>query len=301
MARHRKTLRLSKNLNISRREAIGLLVDLWTWGIDNADKNGLLAGLEAEDIAAALDYPRKRGDEIVNAIDDAGYIDKTSEGYVLHDWYEYCGKLNEKREDTKRRVEAYRSNKKKPVTNALRNADVTRTVTQDVTQCNASTVPNRTVPSIYIPTLSKSDVVVSNKEADNDHGGFASDADVTAYQESMAAVESLGKQIGIDPWTQSDTLTAERLIADYTAVWVLEAMNRASKGQASCRSWRYIEGILKNWRTKGGIDSEAAPKADAAIGKRVSHQQYTQRQYGEIDPAEIAQRIIREERGVDGG
>jgi len=137
MARHRKTLKLSKNLKISRREAIGLMVDLWTWGMDNADKDGLLIGLEAEDIAAALDYPRKHGDEIVKAIVDAGYIDNSDEGYIIHSWYEYCGKLNDKREDTRKRVEAHRNSRKKPVTNALRNADVTR-------------LPYRTVPYLTL-------------------------------------------------------------------------------------------------------------------------------------------------------
>lgn len=125
---------------------------------------------------------------------------------------------------------------------------------------------------------------------------FITDDDVNAYQESMAAIEKLAKQIGI-PWAQTDYFTAEKFMADYSAEWVLKAMERASKGQASCRSWRYIEGILKAWRAKGGIDDEAAPKAkvDAVIGKRVSHQQYTQRQYAEIDLVAAAANLFKQE------
>ena len=47
---------------------------------------------------------------------------------------------------------------------------------------------------------------------------------------------------------------ADRLIADYSAEWVLEAIHRASLAAKSAWSWRYIETILQNWKKSGGIE-----------------------------------------------
>ena len=47
---------------------------------------------------------------------------------------------------------------------------------------------------------------------------------------------------------------ADRLIADYSAEWVLEAIHRASLAAKSAWSWRYIESILQNWKKSGGIE-----------------------------------------------
>ena len=55
MARHPKTLKLARLLNADRRYAVGLLHDLFSWGLYSADKEGRLPGLTAADIAQALD------------------------------------------------------------------------------------------------------------------------------------------------------------------------------------------------------------------------------------------------------
>jgi hypothetical protein len=239
MARHRKTLKLSRTLKISRREAIGLLIDLWTWGMDNADKDGLLTGLEAEDIAEAMDYPRKRGVAIVDAIVDAGYIDRTDSGYVLHDWYTYCGKLNDKREDTKRRVEAYRSNRKKPVTSALRNADVTRTVTQDVTPCNASTVPNRTVPNIYI----NQSINTESMDGQIDTVFGMTQEEATRIRDDQEAIFSEAQRCGL-PVTQQGMDTAMALYTEHGKDKLLEAIRKTGDQPKDKWHWRYAKAIL---------------------------------------------------------
>lgn len=244
MARHRKTLKLSRILKIGRRETIGLLVDLWTWGMDNANKDGLLVGLEAEDIAEALDYPRKRGDEIVSAIHEAGYIDKTEEGYVLHDWYTYCGKLNDKREDTKRRVEAYRSNRKKPVTNALRNADVTRTVTHDVTPCNASTVPYRTVPNIY-PSINQSNIHEKTDGLMDDSTFGMTQEEATRIRDDQETIFSEAKRCGL-PVTQQGMDTAMALYFEHGKDKLLEAIRKTGECANLKKPWQYAAKILKS-------------------------------------------------------
>lgn len=97
MPRHRKTLILAASLGVSRREAIGLMWDLWAWGLDNADIDGRLIGLTAQDIADAMDFPRKKGAKLMDALTESGYVEQLDGVYVLHDWRDYAGKLNERR------------------------------------------------------------------------------------------------------------------------------------------------------------------------------------------------------------
>ena len=106
MAKHPKTLRLSRLLKVDRRYAVGLLHDLFSWALDAAGKYGELTGMEKEDIAAALDLPGKKGLQTVDALVASGYLDLRENCYSVHNWYQYAGKLNDKREaDRKRKAE----------------------------------------------------------------------------------------------------------------------------------------------------------------------------------------------------
>ena len=97
-AKHPKTLRLAALIQQDRRYTCGLLDDLWTWGLDAADRLGRLNRLAPEDIAMALDYPPKKGKWLVDALVQSGFFDVDADGtYVLHDWDEYAGKLNDAR------------------------------------------------------------------------------------------------------------------------------------------------------------------------------------------------------------
>ena len=84
--------------------------------------------------------------------------------------------------------------------------------------------------------------------------------------------------------TAHDLDKATALMADYSPEWVLEAVNVAADGTKEQRSWRYVEGILKRWKLRGGIDKEprpetARPVARSGTPRPVLAQQYTQRQY----------------------
>lgn len=46
---HPKTRRLSKLLQCSRHEAIGILVVLWQWGLTNATREGVISYASDED------------------------------------------------------------------------------------------------------------------------------------------------------------------------------------------------------------------------------------------------------------
>lgn len=112
LSRHPKTLKLARLLKTDRRYAVGLLHDLFSWGLYAAGKHGELVGLEAEDIAAALDLAGKRGMAAVEALMEAGYLDREGDGYGIHDWYDYAGKLYDSREKNRERNQRYRERKK---------------------------------------------------------------------------------------------------------------------------------------------------------------------------------------------
>lgn len=110
MARHPKTLKLARLLKADRRYAVGLLHDLFAWGLTAAEKDGRLPDMHAEDIAAALDAPPgKRGKAVVDALVECGQLEIVDGCYHIHDWYDYAGKLMDKREaDRIRKAESKR-------------------------------------------------------------------------------------------------------------------------------------------------------------------------------------------------
>ena len=107
LAKHPKTLRLASLLKCERRYAVGLLHDLFSWGLDAAKKDGSLPGLSADEIALALDFSGKKGTNAVSALLDSGYLETVDGTFKIHDWYDYAGKFSEQREaDKKRKKEA---------------------------------------------------------------------------------------------------------------------------------------------------------------------------------------------------
>lgn len=112
MARHPKTLKLARLLGVDRRYAVGLLHDLFSWGLYAAAKDGSLPGIAPSDIAQAMDWPIKKTDTLVGALVEAGYLDKSGGGYVIHDWYDYAGKLFERREKDREKMKRYREGSK---------------------------------------------------------------------------------------------------------------------------------------------------------------------------------------------
>ena len=112
MARHPKTLKLARLLKVDRRYAVGLLHDLFSWALDAAGKYGELPDMTAEDIAAALEITGKKGLQTVEALVSAGYLNKNDSGvYAIHDWYDYAGKLMDRREADKAKMQRYRERK----------------------------------------------------------------------------------------------------------------------------------------------------------------------------------------------
>lgn len=174
LAKHRKTLRAAGRLQVDRATLIGHLHLLWWWGLDNAGIDGELGDVTAYEIALAAEWP---GDPeaFVEALVDAGFIDRDESGLRLHDWYDYAGKLNERRErerqrSRQRRAADQRSTVQRPSERPPQDDGPT-----DGTKPNL-TVPNHNNPPIVPPcTTEEREILGVLKAVDGYPFDFARD------------------------------------------------------------------------------------------------------------------------------
>lgn len=110
MPGHRKTRRVKSILEIDTPTAVGHMCLLWLWALDNAE-DGSIGGMLNQEIADVCEY-KGDADTFVEALVEAGYLIKTEDDLVLHDWADYCGRLMDKREQNRHRQQRYRENHK---------------------------------------------------------------------------------------------------------------------------------------------------------------------------------------------
>lgn len=113
---HPKTDRLVDELGLSSSAvspnilAVGILVSLWTWAIQNA-YDGDLSKCSPRLIADACRW-RKKPEALIKGLLAAGWLD---EDMKLHDWEEYAVLLmdtqDSQKEKTRERVRRYREKK----------------------------------------------------------------------------------------------------------------------------------------------------------------------------------------------
>lgn len=99
-------------LDCSVWEAEGILVSLWLWGLDNADKYGLIQYADRADIENALSSSSRRSKlrlpDIVDALVESGWIDEDERGIHLHDWEEWQDQWYKARERREKDIERKR-------------------------------------------------------------------------------------------------------------------------------------------------------------------------------------------------
>src|SRR5215831_9814779 len=138
LGHHRKTLQVAATLKVDRHKLIGHLQVLWWWGLDNADSTGKLGHVSTRAIAEAAEWPARDSDRFVHALTSAGFLEHDQEGFSLHDWYDYAGKLTDAR--------VLRRESNRIAQSARRQRLRQRTVSADSSASQQSTVPNPTGP-----------------------------------------------------------------------------------------------------------------------------------------------------------
>lgn len=111
MYRLADALKLPQNKLSVNVAATAMMVGLWSWAADNAP-DGNLTGCPAQALADAASW-RGKPQTFFDALLSSGWIDKTNDGYYLHDWEEYkclvaaqAGEPEETRENTEESYDA---------------------------------------------------------------------------------------------------------------------------------------------------------------------------------------------------
>ena len=155
---HRKIMRLRRLLKIEAPQAVGHMVALWCWALDNAP-NGNLGDFSVDEVAEAAMW-KKDPDRLWHALIESGFVDEDN---YLHDWDDYAGRLMEQREYRKEqnriRKQRQRERDKRDGHDAV-TRDMGVTVERDKRDCHDTTVPYRTVPNSTVPN----NPILSKKE-----------------------------------------------------------------------------------------------------------------------------------------
>lgn len=92
---HPKTYDLIDRLQVTKAQAVGHLHLFWWWCVDYAPE-GNLSGFNDQTIARAGEWT---GDakQFVEALVEAGWLDRGDGVLTVHDWLDFCGSLMDKR------------------------------------------------------------------------------------------------------------------------------------------------------------------------------------------------------------
>lgn len=123
---------LAKHIGCSQNEAVGILINLWLWGMDNASEDGLLDGAEKEDIAMVITPCMDKtldAEIIVENLIENGWLDCIEGDLFIHDWGEYRAYYNryvKEKKNNAQRQRDFRARKRaeKKATVAIRIPDV---------------------------------------------------------------------------------------------------------------------------------------------------------------------------------
>lgn len=99
---HKKLLRLTGLLRIKPPQAVGHLALLWLWALDNAP-DGDLSALSPGELAQVCQFSPRRAGELLEALVSANLLEREGGALRIHDWADYGGKYQQKREKSRER------------------------------------------------------------------------------------------------------------------------------------------------------------------------------------------------------
>lgn len=251
---HRKTCRLRDALALkSNYEAVGLLICFWSWAAVNA-VGGNLSGYSARDISDASGY-KKSPDKFLNALIESGFVDKTENGFSIHDWEEHAALLmdsnEQQKKNTRERVRRYRERRKgnvEPSGNGECNATGNAS--------NAPTLPNLTLPNLTNNFSSSS----SRADAACDQIDIIADDLFSRYvnrKQTKSDWENIYDRVCFGGKVQEDAVG----LLDYA----FESAAKAGLGG----NWNYINAVLERCYLHNIYTVEQARAADEERGNDV--------------------------------
>ena len=232
LAKHKKLLRLAGLLRTDRITLIGHLHLLWWWGLDNADIDGNLGDVTSYEISEAAEW-KGDPDEFASALEQAGFLERHDDHFVLHDWYDYAGKLNEARAKERERSRRRRAEQKQQ-TAEQPTVDRRSTTGQPpvAQQTTVGTQPNLTIPK------------------DDDDNARAREGELWREFEQVFAQAFGGSPTALH-FEEVDGFIADGM----TLESVVEAVRIAALNKA--RGWSYVRRTLQNWLKDGQTSLDA--------------------------------------------
>ena len=210
---------LAKRIGCSRHEALGILVVLWMWGLDNASEDGFIINADEDDVADAITIGLSSNlnpNEVVDALIKTGWIDCVEHRLMLHDWDEWQAPWYKFREKRQKETERKRDFRRR----------------QSSASSDQPSAPPTPPPTPATPSL----------------GDELTDDDIAKGQELetkvLPGIESVCRECGMKGFTVRDEKTVRELLLTYSADEICVAVSKAAK-QGKVH-WAYIEGILKN-------------------------------------------------------
>jgi hypothetical protein len=134
---HPKTIKLARLLGVSKIEAVGHLHFLWWWSMDYA-QDGDLDKFDDVDISIGAEWGGEASD-FVDALVTVGFLERDGNVLKIHDWYDYAGKLIDRRAKNAARMRDARAS-----TEEERATHVQRTLQ---TRVGLPNQPNQTKPT----------------------------------------------------------------------------------------------------------------------------------------------------------
>jgi len=250
VGRHPKTKKLARLLDISVVTAVGHLHYLWWWALDFAQE-GVLTKFDECDISEACMW---EGDVkiFVDSLIAAGFIDKNESDLSIHDWYEYAGRLIERRQSDADRKREERDKRKKASNKAPKKKTSVGHPT-DVQGKSTDVLRNSTVPNPTVPNLDINNIIIT-RESENVAEKIGTEPvdtmdigilSVAWAEKNWGRMLSPGEVGEINSWCDE---FATRGCLDPDAV-VTEALKQCD--YASVRNMKYLKGVLVEWRDTG--------------------------------------------------
>ena len=183
---HIKISKLRDGLKLKNRyEAVGLIVCIWSWAAVHAP-SGELTGVSAQDLADAAGW-RKSAKTLMEALVNAGFLDREGDSLILHDWDNCQGLLQDamtrarrKAADRQRKLRERRKAEREaaerplpgPEDNTPRNVtdNVMRNVTGNVTHRDSNGPTSSSTITNTLP-ISQSVAVVNTVRRDDSGDG----------------------------------------------------------------------------------------------------------------------------------
>ena len=212
---HRKTLLAADALGITPVQLMGHMVAFWLWALDNVP-DGDLDNISPRVISRAAQW-EGNPEQFVDALISVGFIDETPTGLAIHDWYDYAGRLIERRIAERERSRARRSAAQDDgkATTDGRPTNDQRSTTGQPTDDQQTTVGTVQYPTVQYPTVPNStndkEYICASTEASNsvdktsngEAAGQDSDHDRSDEQRARTPFRSLKQQQRFDAFWEA--------------------------------------------------------------------------------------------------